>query len=149
MAFRIFRFRRFSSQLLLLVAGLIALVQVAVYVLVTRANEQNARDHIAQNLQIGAKIFRQNLSDRIDFLARSARVLSNDYQIRKLIMQDPLDRETLRSNLMSYSDRLRPNKESKPPVITLFSPEGEIIAMNVSSRRVVCLMPSAKTLSSA
>ena len=118
---------------MLLLAGLIAIVQVAVYLLISRANERNAIEHIGQNLQTGAKIFRQNLSERIDFLAGSAKVLSNDYQIRKLIMQEPLDRATLRSVLNSYADRVKLGANSQPPLITLFSPEGEILAVSVDN----------------
>jgi adenylate cyclase len=132
-ALRIFRFRRFSTQLLLLLAGLFAVVQVSVYLLISQANDRNARKHIEQSLQTGAKIFRQNLGERIDFLAASAKVLSNDYQIRKLIMQDPLDRETLRSNLNSYADRVKLGVNSKPPFITLFSTEGEILALSIDN----------------
>ena len=122
MAFRVFRFRRFSSQLLLLLAGLIALVQVAVYLLISRANERNARDHIEQNLQIGARIFRRTITDRIEYLAGSAKVMSGDYAIKPLLMQDQPDSKTLRSVLISYVDRV------KAPVITLFSPEGGLLA---------------------
>ena len=119
---------------MLLLAGLVAVVQIAVYLLISRANEHNAVEHIQQNLQTGAKIFRQNLAERIDFLAGSAKVLSNDYQIRKLIMQDPLDRATLRSVLNSYADRVKLGARSKPPLITLFSPEGEILALSVDDK---------------
>ncbi len=122
MAFRILRFRRFSSQLLLLLAGLIAVVQVAVYLLITSANERNATDHIEQNLQIGARIFRRTINDRIDYLAGSAKVMSGDYAIKPLLMQDKPDRETLRSALLSYVERV------KAPVITIFSPEGELLS---------------------
>jgi adenylate cyclase len=131
--FRLPRFRRFSTQLLVLLAGLFAIVQVTVYLLVSSANERNAREHIEQNLATGAKIFRQNLSDRIDFLAGSAKVLSNDYQIRKLIMQEPLDRETLRSTLNSYADRVKLGANAQPPFITLFSTEGEVLALSVDN----------------
>lgn len=128
MAFRVFRFRRFSSQLLFLVAGLIALVQFAVYVLVTRANERNAIEHIDQNLRIGAKIFRENLTERIDYLTGSAKVMSGDYAIRPLFMQDPVDKRTMRSALLSYSERVKPPTSLKAPIITLFSAEGELYA---------------------
>jgi adenylate cyclase len=121
-AFRIFRFRHFSRQLLLLLAGLIAVVQISVYLLVARANQSNAREHIEQNLQAGARIFQQNLRERIDYLAGSAKVMSRDYPIRQLMIQDPVDRRTLRSALTSYSERV------KAPVITLFTLEGEPLA---------------------
>ena len=104
MAVRIFRFRHFSRQLMLLLAGLIALVQVSVYLLVTRANESNAREHIVQNLRIGAKIFRQNLSERIDFLTGSAKVMSSDAAIKPLLMQDPIDTRTSLSTGRAPSD---------------------------------------------
>ena len=107
---------------MLLLAGLIAVVQISVYLLVTRANRSNAIEHIEQNLQTGARIFQQNLAERIDYLAGSAKVMSRDYPIRQLIMQDPLDRHTLRSALVTYSERV------KAPVITLFSPEGQVLA---------------------
>ncbi len=116
------RFRRFSSLLLLLLAGLIALVQVSVYLLISRANERNAIDHIDENLQTGARIFEHNLDERIANLAGSAKVMASDYPIRQLMIQDPVDRRTLRSALMSYSERV------DAPVITLFSPEGEVLA---------------------
>ena len=79
------RFRRFSSQLLLLLAGLIAIVQLAVYELVKHFNEENAREHIEQNLQAGARIFQRNLGERIDYLAGSAKVMSRAWtKARKL-----------------------------------------------------------------
>ena len=123
MAFRIFRFRRFSSQLLLLLAGLIALVQVAVYLLITDANERNAIEHIEQNLQIGARIFQRSVNDRIEYLTGSAKVMSGDYAIKPLLMQDQPDQKTLQTVLVNYVDRV------KVPVITLFSPEGDLLAM--------------------
>jgi len=108
---------------MLLLAGLIAAVQVSVYLLITRANENNARKHIEQNLNIGARIFHENLAERIDFLAGSAKVMSGDYAIKPLLMQDQVDRDTLRSTLLSYTKRV------KAPVISLFSPEGELLAV--------------------
>jgi adenylate cyclase len=124
-------FRRFSTRLVCLLLGLLAVVMATVYLLIAQANRRNAIQHIDQSLKIGARIFRQNLSERIDYLAGSAKVMSNDFQIRKLIMQDPLDRETLRSNLTSYADRLRFNASTRPPVISLFSPDREFLALSV------------------
>ena len=122
------RFRRFSTQLLLLLAGLFAVVQVSVYLLVTRANEANAREHIAQNLRTGAKIFRQYISERIEYLTGAAMVLSNDYAMKQVFIHDPVDRETLRSILESYADRLQFNKSVTRPPMFFFSLEGELLA---------------------
>jgi adenylate cyclase len=120
-ALRLPRFRRFSTQILVLLAGLFAIVQVSVYLLVTRANQRNAIEHIDRNLHTGAKIFRQNLSERIDFLAGSAKIMSNDYAIKPLLMADTVDHATLRTVLQSYIGRVNAS------VITLFSPEGELL----------------------
>ncbi len=106
---------------MLLLAGLIAAVQVAVYALVTRANERNAIRHIEQNLATGARIFRENLDQRIEFLAGSAKVMSEDYAIRQALMREA-DAPTLASILVSYTKRV------KAPVISLFTPEGELKA---------------------
>jgi len=121
---------------MLLLAGLIAVVQLAVYLLVSHANDRNAIEHIDQNLRIGAKIFRQNLAERTDYLAASAKLLSNDYQIRKLIMQEPLDRETLQSTLQSYANRVRSNSRAQPPLITLFSLEGDLLAASIDNQKL-------------
>jgi adenylate cyclase len=126
-----FQFRRFSTRLVCLLLGLLTTVLAAVYLLITRVNERNAIQHIDDNLKVGARIFQQNLAERINYLAGNAKVMSNDFQIRKLIMQDPLDKETLRSTLDSYADRLRFNEKSKPPVITLFSGDHDLLAMSV------------------
>ncbi len=123
MAFRVFRFRRFSTQLLLLLAGLFAVVQLSVYLLVSTANERNALEHIEQNLQVGARTFHRSIDDRIDYLAGSAKVMSGDYAIKTLLMRVNPDHQTLRTALLSYVDRV------KAPVITLFSPEGDMLAM--------------------
>ncbi len=71
---------------MLLLAGLIAVVQVAVYLLISRANERNALEHIEQNLQIGARIFSRTINDRIESLASSGKLMTNDYATRQLLM---------------------------------------------------------------
>ncbi|HWA28322.1 MAG TPA: adenylate/guanylate cyclase domain-containing protein [Lacunisphaera sp.] len=130
MAFRIFRFRRFSTQLLVLLAGLFAVVQITVYLLVSRVNERNAIEHIDQNLRIGAKIFRRNLIERIDYLAATAKLMSTDYVIKPLLMTDEsqIDRATLQTVLQSYIGRVNAN------VISLFSPEGKYLGSTDEKR---------------
>ena len=122
MAFRVFRFRRFSSQLLLLLAGLIAIVQVAVYLLISRANEHNAIEHSESNLELGSRVFDRAIQQRIESLANSASVMSQDYAIRQVLLQDTPDTATLSSNLKSYTQRVH------APVIALFDPQGQLLA---------------------
>lgn len=122
-----FRFRRFSSRLLFLIAGLLALVQGTVYLIVSRANERNARMHIRENLAVGARVFHDTVEQRRDDMARSARLMSSDYAIRQLLLREPLDEATLHSILLSYVNRVR------APVITLFDPAGNLLANSSSS----------------
>lgn len=120
------RFRRFRHQLLLLVVGLLAAVQIAVYLAVSAANERNALAHIAQNLETGARLFRQDLQARVSVLTEHARLISGDYALRPLLMRDA-DAATLRSALRSYSQRLGDLR------IGLFTPEGNLQAMTDES----------------
>lgn len=122
-----FRFRRFSSRLLFLIAGLLALVQGTVYLIVARANERNARMHIRENLAVGARVFHDTVEQRRDDMARSARLMSSDYAIRQLLLREPLDEATLHSILLSYVNRVR------APVITLFDPAGNLLANSSES----------------
>ncbi|HVU25192.1 MAG TPA: adenylate/guanylate cyclase domain-containing protein [Opitutus sp.] len=103
---RWFRFRHFSSRLLFLMAGLLAVVQAIVYLLVARANERNARTHISQNLEVGARVFRDAVDQRRADLTRSAGLLQTDYAFRQVLLQDPLDQATLRSLLHSFVTRI-------------------------------------------
>jgi len=123
---RWFRFRRFSRQLMLLLVGLVAIVQIVVFALVARANQRNAVAHIEENLQTGARLFRQALKERIDYLSGSAALMSGDYAIKPLLMREP-DRPTLRSILLSYTERV------KAPVIGLFAADGESLALTEES----------------
>lgn len=129
-----FRFRHFSKQLILLWVGLIAAVQITVYGLISAANERNARVHIRDNLQIGARVFHRALTDRIESLSSGASLMSGDYAIKPLLMRDP-DAATLRSILASYSERV------KAPIVGLFSPEGDQLALEGSTLTVEQLSP--------
>lgn len=122
MALPSFQFHRFSTRLVCLLLGLLAGALGIVYLLIDRANRANAIDHIDQNLRNGALIFHQNLTQRIDFLAGSAKVMSGDAAIKPLLQQEVLDAATLRTTLVSYTHRV------KAPVITLFSPDGKMLA---------------------
>jgi adenylate cyclase len=120
----LFRFRRFRTRLLLLVAGLVAAVLAAVYLLVTRANEANAREHIRANLQVGENVFNVTIQQGVDNLTNSAKVMTGDYAIRTVLLQEDTAtrRSTLVSMLRSYAER------TGSPLIALFDAEGELLA---------------------
>lgn len=118
----LFRIRRFRTRLLLLILGLLIAALGVSYVLVTRANRASAIAHIEESLAGAVRVFWSSVELRKNNLALSARVVSADWPMRTLYLQDELDRPTLRSTLMSYAERL------EVPVVTAFSPEGEMLA---------------------
>jgi adenylate cyclase len=121
-ASRLFRFRRFRTRLLAVVLGLLAAALVLTYALVARANRENAIAHIEENLATSVRVFRFSVDARLQALADSAKVVSADWPLRTLYLQEELDRRTLRSTLTSYAERLN------VPVIAAFSPEAELLA---------------------
>ena len=117
-----FRFRRFSIRLLVLLLGLLVAAMVTTYTLVSRANEANARAHSEANLELGARVFEETIRQRIAFLSRSAGVMTGDYAIRQVLLQDKPDTLTLASMLNSFTLRVG------APVIALFDTEGQLLA---------------------
>ena len=116
------RFHHFRTRLLLLMVGLVALVQILTYLLVVRVNRENALERIHDNLDLGARFFQQDVDRRVAEFITGAWLMSGDYAMRQLFLQPELDRATVRSALLSYSERLR------APVMVLFTPEGRTIA---------------------
>jgi adenylate cyclase len=102
--------------------GLVALVQILTYLLVVRINRENALARIREDLDLGARFFQQDVDRRVAEFITGARLMSGDYAMRQLFLQPELDRATVRSALLSYSERLR------APVMILFTPEGRSIA---------------------
>src|SRR6185436_14617443 len=60
--------------------------------------------------------------ERIEYLSGSAKVMASDFPIRQLIIQEPIDRRTLRSALRSQQERVN------APIVALFSTESELLA---------------------
>jgi len=116
------RFRRFRTRLLVLLLGLLVAVLGSNYYLVKQANRDNAIAHIEANLEVGARIYDSAVRQRIESLAASAKVMSGDYAIRQVLLQDQPDTQTLSSNLLSYTQRVH------APVIALFDPSAQLVA---------------------
>lgn len=117
-----FQFRRFSTRLICLLLGLLAAVLASVYLLISRANLRNAIEHSESNLELGSRVFDRAILQRIESLANSASVMSQDYGIRSVLLQEKPDTATLSSNLKSYTQRVH------APVIALFDPDGQLLA---------------------
>jgi adenylate cyclase len=102
--------------------GLVALVQILTYILVVRVNRQNALARIHEDLDLGERFFQQDIDRRVGEFITGARLMSGDYAMRQFFPYPERDRATVRSALLSYSERLRVQ------VMVLFTPEGEMIA---------------------
>ncbi len=116
------RFRRFSVRLLALLLGLLFAALGLTYLLVSRANQQNALDHARANLAMGADIFDETIRQRIDYLAGSASVMTGDYAIKTVLQADRPDTATLSSTLKSYTRRVRASSTA------LFDTDGRLMA---------------------
>lgn len=117
-----FRFRRFRTRVLLLIASLVAVSLLTVYGLIARANRANAIRHIEQNLERGARLYREAVGVRIEILARSGSQMANDYAFRQMLLREQMETRTVRSALLNSSERIG------APIIALFTPAGELIA---------------------
>jgi len=111
---RRFRFRRFSSRLLVWIVGLLALVQGATYLLVVRTNHANAVRRINEDLNLGARLFAERVNERLKDLAVRAALMAGDYAMRELFLQDPIDPPTVKSALASYLSRMDAQVGSEP-----------------------------------
>jgi adenylate cyclase len=118
-----FRIRRFSIRLLLLMLGLLFAALATTYLAVSRANEENARNHAGANLDLAAGIFDHTVRQTIDSLARSAGMMIGDFTIRQFFLSDAKpDIATLNSILLSYTKRI------DAPDIVLLDDEGNLLA---------------------
>ena len=104
--FRLFRFRRYGSRLLLLIVGLLTVAQCANFVLVRRANRRNAIERINADLDKGALLFTHRVNARLDDLSIRAALMSGDYAIRQLFLEDRTDPATVSSALETYRVRM-------------------------------------------
>lgn len=116
------RFRRFGPRLLLLIAGLVATAQTTTYLLVSRANRQNALAAIDDALERGARQFQAVARRREADLLLAARMMAGDYALRQLFLVPRFSPDTARSALVSYRRRI------DAPALVLLDPLGEFIA---------------------
>jgi adenylate cyclase len=112
-----FRFRRFSTRVLALVLGLLFASLATTYILVSLANTATALRQAESNLELGARVFDEAVRQRIDYLAGSASVMTRDYAIKQVLLQEPRDTGTLASALPSYAIRVG------APVVVVFDPD--------------------------
>jgi adenylate cyclase len=120
-----FRFRRFRTQLLVLILGLLGISQAVTYILVTRANRTTAITAINEALARGVNQFASIAERREADLLLAARLMAADYAMRQLFLIEEFSPATARSALESYQERIQ---RLHTPVIVLLSPEGALLA---------------------
>lgn len=117
----------FRAQLLLLLIGLFSLVLAAVFIAVNQANEDNARIHLEETLQITAVSFQRTLESRKRILLDKARLLSGDFAFKKAIATQ--DHQTILSVLENHRLRVKAN------VMMLATLDGKLIASTLHPRK--------------
>src|SRR5450830_314920 len=98
------RWYRLENRIVALFIILILLVQLAGFVAIRQAIDQNARAAIREEMVIGERVFLRLLDQNADKLTQGARLLASDYGFRQAIGTD--DRETITSVLANHGARI-------------------------------------------
>ncbi len=96
----------FAAKLLTLVAGVVVAAQLATGLIVTRANQIQARTQIAADLRLATRAFANIIGDRNTLLADAGTTAARDYALKPLFA-NPDDTATLASALPSIALSIR------------------------------------------
>ncbi|MES1263436.1 MAG: EAL domain-containing protein [Peristeroidobacter soli] len=98
------RIQRLQTRIIVLFVALLALVQVAAFWFVNAANSRNAQTKIAEELNVGQRVFARLLDQNAEKLKLSARVLAADFAFREAIATH--DTGTIASALANHGARI-------------------------------------------
>lgn len=98
------RWYRLENRIVALFIVLILLVQLAGFVAIRKAIDENARASIRDELIIGERVFLRLLDQNADKLTQGARLLASDFGFRQAIGTD--DRGTITSVLENHGARI-------------------------------------------
>jgi diguanylate cyclase (GGDEF)-like protein len=98
------RIQRLQTRIIVLFVALLALVQVAAFWLVNAANSRNAQAKVAEELNVGQRVFARLLEQNAEKLKLSARVLAADFAFREAIATH--DTGTIASALANHGARI-------------------------------------------
>jgi hypothetical protein len=98
------RVQRLQTRIIVLFVALLALVQVAAFWFVNAANSRNAKDKVAEELNVGQRVFARLLDQNAEKLKLSARVLAADFAFREAIATH--DTGTIASALANHGARI-------------------------------------------
>jgi diguanylate cyclase (GGDEF)-like protein len=98
------RIQRLQTRIIVLFVALLALVQVAAFWFVNAANSRNAQAKVAEELNVGQRVFARLLDQNAEKLKLSARVLAGDFAFREAIATH--DTGTIASALANHGARI-------------------------------------------
>jgi diguanylate cyclase (GGDEF)-like protein len=98
------RIQRLQTRIIVLFVALLGLVQVAAFWFVNAANSRNAQSKVAEELNVGQRVFARLLDQNAEKLKLSARVLAADFAFREAIATH--DMGTITSALANHGARI-------------------------------------------
>ena len=98
------RIQRLQTRIIVFFVALLALVQVAAFWFVNAANSRNAQAKVAEELNVGQRVFARLLDQNAEKLKLSARVLAGDFAFREAIATH--DTGTIASVLANHGARI-------------------------------------------
>jgi diguanylate cyclase len=98
------RIQRLRTKIIVFFVALLALVQVAALGFVNASNSRNAQLKVAEELQVGERVFARLLTQNAEKLGQAARVLAADFPFREAIATH--DVRTLASALSNHGARI-------------------------------------------
>jgi diguanylate cyclase (GGDEF)-like protein len=98
------RIQRLQTRIIVLFVALLALVQIAAFWFVNAANSRNAQAKVAEELNVGQRVFARLLDQNAEKLKLSARVTAADFAFREAIATH--DTGTIASALANHGARI-------------------------------------------
>ncbi|PPE67229.1 putative bifunctional diguanylate cyclase/phosphodiesterase [Caldimonas caldifontis] len=96
--------RRLSRRIVALFLGLLLVVQGLSFLATRESVSRNAREQIAQELQLGERVFRRLLTQNAQKLSDGATLLAADYGFRSAVATN--DTDTIGSVLLNHGERI-------------------------------------------
>ncbi|MFN3298301.1 cache domain-containing protein, partial [Caldimonas sp.] len=96
--------RRLSRRIVTLFLGLLLAVQALSFLATRESVARNARGQIAQELQLGERVFRRLLAQNAQKLSDGATLLASDYGFRSAVATN--DTDTIGSVLLNHGERI-------------------------------------------
>jgi diguanylate cyclase (GGDEF)-like protein len=122
------RIQRLRTRIIVFFVALLALVQLAAFVLVNAANSHNAQQKIAAELSVGERVFKRLLTQNAEKLTQSARVVAGDFAFREAAATH--DPATITSALANHGARIGAG------AMLFVGLDGQVIADTLAPERV-------------